>query len=230
MTLAGRVAVVAGASGGIGAATAVALGTAGARVARLARSLADARTPGRLDLACDAADDAAVARAARAVDEALGAPDVVVVSTGAFALAPLAETTPDQLDAQVRANLRAPFVLARHFVPRLRERRGGLLVLVGSVADHVALPGNTAYAATKYGLRGLHETLVAELAGTGVRCSLVSPGPTDTSLWDPLDPDGRADLPDRASMLRPDDVADAVVFLATRPPHVHVDWLRLGPA
>lgn len=229
MPLAGRVAVVAGASRGIGLAAARALHANGATVVRLARSLATGRRDGFLDVRCDLTVEAEVAEAAAHVERSAGVPDVVVASAGAFALAPLADTPGSELERQLAANLVAPFTLVRTFVPAM-QGRGGLLVLVGSIADHLGLPGNAAYAASKYGLRGLHETLVAELRGTGVRCTLLSPGPTDTPLWDPLDPDRRDDLPSRAAMLRPDDVADAIVFLATRPPHVHVDWLRIGPA
>jgi NADP-dependent 3-hydroxy acid dehydrogenase YdfG len=75
----------------------------------------------------------------------------------------------------------------------------------------------------------LHETLLAEYHGSGVRLTLVSPGPTDTSAWDPFDPDHREGLPTRADMLHPTDVAEAILFVATRPAHVHIDWLRLGP-
>jgi NADP-dependent 3-hydroxy acid dehydrogenase YdfG len=78
-------------------------------------------------------------------------------------------------------------------------------------------------------VRGLHETLVQEYRGSGVRLTLVSPGPTDTPVWDPFDPDRREGFIPRAGMLRPADVADAILFVATRPPHVHIDWLRLGP-
>ena len=86
-----------------------------------------------------------------------------------------------------------------------------------------------AYSAAKYGLRGLHDALSAEYRGTGVRLSLVSPGPTDTDMWDPVDPDRRDDLPDRAQMLKADDVAEAITWVVTRPDHLHVDWLRFGP-
>jgi NADP-dependent 3-hydroxy acid dehydrogenase YdfG len=112
----------------------------------------------------------------------------------------------------------------------LKAAGRGCFITVGSVADHVGFPENAAYAASKYGLRGLHETLVAEYRGSGVRLTLVSPGPTDTALWEPFDPDRRPGVPRRADMLRPADVAAAVLFVATRPPHVLIDWLRLGPA
>jgi NAD(P)-dependent dehydrogenase (short-subunit alcohol dehydrogenase family) len=228
--LAGRVAVVAGASRGIGLATARALAAAGATVVRLARSLESGAGGEFVDLRCDLTREDDLRAALDSAAAAVGPPDIVVASTGAFALAPFESITAEQLDGQLSANLRGPFALTQRAAAGMRARGGGLIVLIGSIADHVGLPGNTAYAASKYALRGLHETLVAELRGSGVRCTLLSPGATDTPLWDPIDPDGRDDLPDRAAMLRPADVAEAVVFLATRPPHVHIDWMRIGPA
>ena len=225
--LAGRVALVTGASRGIGAATAEALRAAGARVVRVARTLA----PGEdfLDLPADLTDAAQVDALAGRVRREVGPPDVVVSNAGGFLLRPLEQTTIADFDAQVAINLRAAFAVARAFLPMLRDAGRGSFVTIGSVADHVAFPENAAYAASKYGLRGLHETLLAEYRGTGVRLTLVSPGPTDTGIWAPFDPDRREGFPRRAEMLRPADVADAVLFAATRPPHVLVDWLRLGP-
>jgi NAD(P)-dependent dehydrogenase (short-subunit alcohol dehydrogenase family) len=226
--LAGQVALVTGASRGIGAAVAEALRVAGARVVRVARSLAPAE--GFIDLPADLTDPVQVdALVARLQDE-VGLPDVVVSNAGSFLLRPLAETSVADFDAQVAINLRAPFALARALLPRLKAAGRGCYITVGSVADHVGFPENAAYAASKYGLRGLHETLLAEYRGTGVRLTLVSPGPTDTPIWEPFDPDRREGFPTRARMLRPADVADAVLFVATRPPHVLIDWLRLGPA
>ena len=72
-------------------------------------------------------------------------------------------------------------------------------------------------------------TLAAEYRGTGVRCTLVSPGPTDTRVWDPVEPDTREGFTPRARMLRPADVAEAIRWVATLPGHVQVDWLRVGP-
>jgi NAD(P)-dependent dehydrogenase (short-subunit alcohol dehydrogenase family) len=226
--LAGRVALVTGASRGIGGATAEALRAAGARVVRVARSL----PPGEEfhDVPADLTDPAQVEALAGQVCRELGPPEIVVSNAGGFLLRPLAETTRAEFDGQVDLNLRASFAVARVFLPMLRAAGQGCFISIGSVADHVGLPGNAAYAASKYGLRGLHETLLAEYRGTGVRLTLVSPGPTDTGIWDPFDPDHREGLPARADMLRPADVADAVLFVATRPPHVLIDWLRLGPA
>jgi len=226
----GRLAVVTGASRGIGAAVAARLLEAGATVVRLSRTLAERRGTRELDLMCDVGDAARVAVVAAAVKAERGVPDVVVNNAGSFHLAPFEETSPVEFDAQVSANLRGPWLVARAFVPMLREAGRGLVITIGSVADHTAYSGNAAYAASKYGLRGLHETLVAEYRGTGVRFTLVSPGPTDTAAWDAVNPDARPGFTPRARMLRPGDVAEAVLFAATRPSRVQVDWLRLGPA
>lgn len=226
--LGGRVAVVTGASRGIGAATAEALHQAGARVVRVARTLSPAGE--FVDIPADLTDPAQVEALADRVQRELGPPDVIVSNAGGFLLRPLEQTSVADFDAQLSINLRAAFAVARAFLPMLRGAGRGTFVTVGSVADHVGFPENAAYAASKYGLRGLHETLVAEYRGTGVRLALVSPGPTDTDIWAPFEPDRREGLPSRARMLRPADVADAILFIATRPPHVLIDWLRLGPA
>jgi NADP-dependent 3-hydroxy acid dehydrogenase YdfG len=225
----GRVVLVTGASRGIGAATARRMAAAGATVVRMARS-AMPPIDGAIDIRVDLADGAARYDALQEATRMAGTPDIVVNNAGAFLLADLADTSDALLREQVAINVEAPLAVARHFLPAMRERGAGVHIVIGSVADWRAFAGNAAYAASKYAVRGLHEVLLEEFRGTGVRCTLVSPGPTDTSVWDQLDPDHRKDLPDRASMLRPDDVAQAVVFAATRPAHVQVELIRLGPA
>lgn len=226
---AGQVAVVTGASRGIGAATAALFARAGARVVRIARTLPARQGAGFIDCPCDLTDSAAWLATADRILAEFGPPGIVVSNAGAFIMKPLQETTQDEFDAQVNINLRAPFAVARALLPAMQAAGRGTFIHIGSVADHSAHPGNTAYSASKFGLRGLHEVLATEYRGSGVRVCLVSPGPTDTNVWDPIDPDHQPNLPDRASMLRPSDVAEAVLFVATRPANVHVDWLRLGP-
>jgi NAD(P)-dependent dehydrogenase (short-subunit alcohol dehydrogenase family) len=221
------VALVTGASRGIGAATAEALQVAGARVVRVARALGPA--DGFIDLPADLTDAGQVAALSERVQRAAGVPEIVVSNAGGFLLAPLEQTSVEQFDDLLAINLRAAFALARALLPLQRSAGRGSYITLGSVADHVGFAENAAYAASKYGVRGLHETLAAEYRGSGVRLTLVSPGPTDTGAWDPYDPDHREGFPPRARMLRATDVADAVLFVATRPPHVAIDWLRLGP-
>ncbi len=233
--LAGKTAVVTGASRGIGLAVARELARAGAWVGMVARTrdalAAAAAEAGGHAIPADVSSPEGVHAVATYLEELLGdAPDLLVSSAGAFVLAPLAKTAPEDFDELLRVNLRAPFLLARAFLPAMLARGSGHLVHVGSVAGRVAFPENGAYSASKFGLRGMHEVLLAELRGTGVRATLVEPGATDTALWDPIDPDARADLPGRASMLRPEDVARAVLFAASQPRHVRVPFLAVEPA
>jgi len=233
--LAGRTALVTGASRGIGRATAERLAAAGARVALLARSeeplleLAGRLGGGALAVPCDVSDRVAVEDAAHEVARRFGgAPDVLVNNAGLFALATLERTTAESFVATLDTNLVAPFLLVRAFLPAMRARGSGSIVTLGSVADRTAFPENGAYAASKYGLRALHEVLRAELRGTGVRATLVSPGPVDTPLWEPVNPDARDGFTPRAAMLSADAVADAIVYVVTRPAAVNVDELRLS--
>src|SRR2546427_4804047 len=98
-------------------------------------------------------------------------------------------------------------------VPPLVGRGPGHFVTIGSIADYVAFTGSTAYTASKFGLRGMHEVLRAELSRTGVRTTLVSPGPVDTPIWDAIDPDARPGFTKRNAMLQAGDVAEAGAFL-----------------
>jgi len=220
---------VTGASRGIGAAIADLLAQRGARVIRVSRTLEPARRGAVLDVSCDLTDWDQVSRLAAAIMAEYGPPQIVVSNAGAFLLRRLDATDIADVDLQLAANLRAPFAVAKAFLPAMEQAGRGSFITIGSVADHVGFPENAAYAASKYGLRGLHETLLEEYRGTGVRLTLVSPGPTDTSAWDAFDPDHRPGFIPRAGMLHPTDVAEAVLFVVTRPEHVLIDWLRLGP-
>jgi NAD(P)-dependent dehydrogenase (short-subunit alcohol dehydrogenase family) len=222
------VVLVTGASRGIGQATATRLLEAGAQVIRVARSDM-APASGAHDYRVDLADPRARQSFLVAVQRDHGVPHAVINNAGAFLLAPLEESSDDLLREQLAINLETPFAIARHFLPAMRRRGSGHHVVIGSIADRVALPENAAYAASKFGVRGMHEVLVEEYRGSGVHCTLISPGPTDTSVWDPVDPDHREGFLERASMLRPADVAEAVIWVLGRPARCHVESIRLGP-
>lgn len=223
----GRLVLVTGASRGIGAATAEQFATLGWTVLRLARSPMPPLA-GAVDLRVDLADRASRQEALGRLTAEHPVPDVIVNNAGAFLLAPLEGTSDDLLREQLAINLEAPFAVARHFLPLMRTRGEGRHLIIGSVADHRAFPQNAAYSASKFAVRGLHEVLTEEYCGSGVQSTLISPGPTDTAAWDPVDPDNREGFPRRAEMLTAADVADAVVWAATRPWGVHVEWVRLG--
>ena len=230
--LVGRTALVTGASRGIGAATARRLALSGARVALLARN-EDALTALAREIGADAVvitcdvrrpDAAAVAQAALGVE----APDILVNNAGVFFVTPAHETSIEAFRDTLELNLTAPFGFVRAFLPAMRRRATGHVVTVGSIADRTAYPGNAAYAASKFGLRALHEVIRAELKGTGVRASLVSPGPVDTPLWDAVDSAQREGHTPRSEMLSADAVADAVHYAVSTPAAVNIDELRLS--
>ncbi len=227
--LEGRLALVTGASRGIGAETASALARSGARVVRVARSLEPGRHDGFEDHPFDMGDPAAVADLAATVLERVGTPDIVVSIAGVFERMAFEQASAETLQRHLAVNLVGPFALARGLLPAMRARGSGLHISLGSIADHNGFPQNSIYSATKYGLRGLHESLSAEDRGSGVRFCLVSPGATDTAVWDSASPESLADIRPRSTMLRAADVAEAIHFVATRPSHVIIDWLRMGP-
>lgn len=235
LPLAGRLALVTGASRGIGAAVAKRLASSGARVAILARNdealtaLAQELGGGAVPVICDVRDTAALAQALDALPGRLGgAPNIVVNNAGAFFFAPALETSVDAFAETMAVNLTAPFAVVRALLPAMSASREGHVVTIGSIADRMAFSGNAAYAASKYGLRALHQVLRSELKASGVRVSLVSPGPVDTSLWDAIDIQGQPGFTPRAEMLSAESVAEAVHWVVTAPAGVNVDELRLS--
>lgn len=228
LALVGQRILVTGASRGIGAAIASGATAFGATVIRVARS-AMPPLDSAIDFRADLADPRDRSRVLGEIAQ-LGVPDAVVSNAGAFLIAPLEETTDALLREQLAINLEAPLAIARQFLPAMRARGRGIHILIGSIADTKAFPGNAAYAASKFGARGLHEVLCEEFRGTGVRCTLISPGPTDTAAWDPVDPDHREGFTRRADMLCTSDVAEAVIYALTAPSHVQLETVRLGPA
>ena len=188
-----RVAVVTGASSGIGAATARLLGERGwsvALVARRADRLADVARDvqaagGRaLVVAIDASDgDAVDAMALRVVDD-LGPPDAVVNSAGAGVWRWMEDTSHEELSRLLGAPFLAAWNTTHAFLPGMLERRSGVIVHVGSPASVAPWPGATGYTASRWALRGLHEALRQDLAGTGVTSCHVLFGEVDSEYFD----------------------------------------------
>ena len=120
--------------------------------------------------------------------------DVLVNAAGVFDLAPVVETGGEVLSRNLAVNLAGVMHVTRAFLPGMLAAGSGLVTNVGSVAGWRAFPDNAAYSASKYGLRGLHDVLLEELRGTGVRACLLEPGAVDTGIWDPHDPDSAPHL------------------------------------
>jgi len=234
-SLQGRSAVVTGASRGIGAAIAKALGEQGARVVLIARTEAKLNEiagaiKGAIPVAADVTNPKSVEQATKRIATELGgAPDILVNNAGIFSVAVAEETGADEFVTMLNTNLVAPFLFVRAFLGAMKKRGSGHIVTIGSVADRTIFSGNVAYSAAKFGLRAVHEVLRAELRGTGVRTSLISPASTDTDIWNDVtltDPGDKS--PSKRLMLQPDDVARAVIYALTQPANVNIDELRLS--
>lgn len=182
-------------------------------------------------IGADATDSGQVERAAAWCREQVGdTPDVLINCAGVFGISAIAEAEVGEVRATLEANIVGPFLLMRALLPRMLERGSGLIINVGSVAGRKAFPGNGAYSASKFGLRGLHEVLLEELRGTGVRATLLEPGAVDTPLWDPIDPDNQPGLPPRAAMLRPEDVSRVIAAVVNQPQHVQIPYVPVERA
>ena len=234
-SLSGKTAVVTGASRGIGAGIAAALAAEGVQVVLLARNEArlnelSVTLKGSIPIVCDVTKPGSVEGAAkRILSELKRAPDVLVNNAGIFGVSTVEETVTGFFIDTINTNLVGPFLLVRAFLADMKKRKGGHIVTIGSIADRVIFTGNAAYSAAKFGLRAMHEVLRAELQGTGVRTTLVSPAATDTEIWNTVsvtDPAGKPHS--KRPMLDPDDVVRAVMFALSQPDHVSIDELRLS--
>ena len=154
-----------------------------------------------------------------------GQVDVLVTAAGVASFGPVAEASPRDWDAMLAVNLRAVMVCCRAVLPAMLGRRRGSIINVASVAASRPIPGAAAYTATKAGVLGFSRVLAEELRAGGVRVGVLVPGAVDTPLWDAI-PGG----PDRARMLRPEDVARAAVLMASLPPGATLEELTLLPA
>jgi len=207
VTLAGKTAVVTGASQGIGRAIAAALADAGARVAGCARN------PGAGSglYRCDVAQADEVARFADDVLARLGPPDVLVNNAGIVARGRLDEMPIDTWDAVVDANLKGTYLVTRAFLPAMRARRDGRIVNIASISGRQGTALLSAYCAAKHGVVGLTRALAAELRDDHIAVNAVCPGSVDTAML-------RAGLPGAKPDMSPEDVAGVVLYLAAQTP------------
>ena len=233
MRLAGQVALISGASRGIGRAVALAFAREGARVALLARGRGDLErvaaaieTGGGSALVVpgDAAEEHIAPRAVEVTLARFERLDCLVTAQGAGAFGPLETSRVQDWDAMLRANLTATYLLCRAALPPMLAAGQGTIVALVSLAAVRAIPGCAAYTASKAGVLGLVRALAAEVRGRGVRVAALSPGAVDTPFWD-----GIPSPPDRRRMLRPEAVAEAALLVAAQPPGAFVEEIVLAP-
>jgi NADP-dependent 3-hydroxy acid dehydrogenase YdfG len=220
MELEGKVALVTGASGGIGAAVARRLHAAGASLGLLSRSGDDLGLERALGLVCDVRDRTAVGVAADEVVERFGRLDVVVANAGVGAYGPFVELDPERLEVMIDVNLNGTLYTAAATVPHLIAAGEGDFVSLASVAGLRAFPGEAVYNASKFGQVGFTRALDHELRERGVRATCICPGGVKTGFAIGTGRDeGDPELED---MLTADEVADVVLFTLTRPRRMRI--------
>jgi NADP-dependent 3-hydroxy acid dehydrogenase YdfG len=211
----GKVALVTGASGGIGAAVARKLHEAGASVGMLSRRGGDLGLEHGMGVACDVRDRAAVAEATASVVDRFGRLDIAVANAGVGAYGDFLGLDPEQVEAMIDVNLKGTLYTAAATLPHLIDSGEGDFVSLASVAGVRAFPGESVYNASKFGQVGFTRSLEHELREKGVRCTCICPGGVHTDFA--IGAGREHGDPELEEMLTPQEVADVVLFTVTRP-------------
>jgi NADP-dependent 3-hydroxy acid dehydrogenase YdfG len=229
MTLSNKVALITGASRGIGASIALALAREGAQVFGVSRSrpmdkiLVNSITPMNADIRKSTETQEVIDEI---VDQA-GGIDILVNNAGVEYFKPLIDTTPEEYDEMVDTNLRGAFLVSRSVLPIMIARRSGQIIFINSVSGTRGFAEDSVYCASKHGLAGLAESLDEELRPLGIRVCSIYPGATDTRLssesWAPPHD------PKRQFFLKPEDIAETVIFVLKQPAQVTISKIVLRP-
>jgi 3-hydroxy acid dehydrogenase / malonic semialdehyde reductase len=239
--LRGKRVLVTGGAGGVGRAVAARMAAAGARLLladrdeALLREVADplqgeGGSDATIDfVAVDLADQAGIARMFERVDASLGGVDILVACAGVGS-GPLLEMAEPDWRYVIESNLVSYVACTQGAIERMRREgiRHGLIVLVGSISVHIKAVGESVYNASKGGVASFAETLRKELIPHGIRLTLIEPGAIGSAMQ-PFSPEERARMVEEYQLLPPDEVADAIMFAATRGPGVDVVTLRIEP-
>lgn len=211
----GRVALITGASRGIGATVAQALDGAGVRVALASRSGDDLGIAGAVALPTDVRDPKSLEAIVAATIERFGRLDILVVNAGVGAYGPFLDLPMDQLEEMIDVNVKGAIYAVRAALPHLERSDAADMVMIASEAGRRGLPLEAVYCASKFAQVGLTRALDHELREKGVRCTNVCPGgvATDFAMGRGRTPD----MPALAGMMAPEDVAETVMFVLTRP-------------
>jgi len=233
MTISGKIAVVTGASRGLGLVIARTLARDGARVACIARAgdeldrAVASLVSGGADAIAAPADvtrEREVAAAVETVVKRWGGLDIAVLNAGTWQGAPLAQTTESQWDLLVDLNLKGAFLALKHATPHLIARGEGTVVGIDSIGGLAGSAGSGAYAASKWGLRGLLESAALELRRHRVRVSALFPHNINSAKR-PI----AADSAERLQNIEPEDIAELVAFICGMPPYVTIGHATIWP-
>jgi 3-oxoacyl-[acyl-carrier protein] reductase len=214
-SLEGRVALITGASRGIGAAVARSLAAQGVRLALASRSGDDLGISNAVARPADVRDAAALEALVKEAVEQFGRLDILVVNAGVGAYGPFLDLPADQLEEMIDVNVKGALYSIRAALPHLLQSDAADIVMLASEAGRRGLPLEAVYCSSKFAQVGLTRALDHELREKGVRCTNVCPGgvATDFAMGQGRTPD----MPALQGMMSPEDVADVVLFVLTRP-------------
>ncbi|HEC02335.1 MAG TPA: SDR family oxidoreductase [Phycisphaerales bacterium] len=232
--LAGKVAIVTGASRGIGRAISVALAQEAATVVLAARSAEHLReTADRVTQAggkahivtTELTDEQSIARLVTEAAEEFGRLDILVNNAGITHSALLEETGTEDWERLMWVNARAPFILCREALPLLRKSDRAFIINIASVVGVKGYPLQSAYTSSKHALRGMSISLAEELRGTNIRVHLLCPGGVDTDMVASVRPDIA-----KGELIKPEELAELVHYLVTHKGNAVLDELHIRRA
>ena len=232
--LAAKVAIVTGASRGIGRAISIALAAEGATVVLAARSLEKLQTTAQevkkaggqaLIVATELTEEESIKNLVKATHDKCGRLDILVNNAGVAHLAKLEETSTEDWQHCLWVNARAPFILCREALPMLRKSPAACIVNIASVVGVKGYPLQSAYTSSKHALRGMTISLAEEMRGSNIRVHLLCPGGVNTDLVKNVRPDIKTE-----DLIGPDEIAELVLYLVTHKGNAVMDELHIRRA
>jgi len=234
MSLAGKTALVTGASSGIGWATAVALARHGAnlvvtarRKERLLQLCAEIESLGAkaVSFAGDAAEEVTAQQTIALGIATFGRLDILINNAGAGNYKNLVDTSAEEYDALMNANMKSGFLFSRYAVPHMVEQKSGTILFISSVAGLQGVAGEAVYSASKFAQVGFAQSLDAELRKHGIKVGTICPGGVKTEF---AVGHGRTeDYVRNSHMMEPQEVAEAIVFACLQPPNVRIPQMTV---
>jgi len=232
--LASKVAIVTGASRGIGRAVSVALAQEAATIVLAARSIQKLRETadkvteagGKAEIVVtELTEEESIKNLVKVTSEKFSRLDILVNNAGVTHSAKLDQTTTEDWERCMQINARAPFILCREALPLLRKSQAGYIINIASVVGVKGYPLQSAYTSSKHALRGMTISLAEELKGSNIRVHLLCPGGVDTELVQKVRPDIKKD-----ELIQPEEIAELVLYLVTHKGNAVIDELHIRRA